>query len=353
MMKSIIIEAPGKATIKDVPIPKLRDDYILVRTTALALNPADCAHIDGRAGPVVGHRPGCDYAGIVEEVGEKVTKSFNKGDRICGMAHGANQIQPEDGAFAEYILVKGDVQMASPFSDVESATLGAGISTVGQGLYQCLGLPLPTEPARTATSILIYGGSTATGILGIQFAKRSGLKVLTTASPHNFSYLKSLGADACFDYHSPSCAADIRAFEGNKLRYAWDCISTADSSMICAAALSNDEEGGTYAPLRVVSDDIITAVNPHVQSKPFTLVYTIFGETFTKFGKEFPENKEDAEFARKFVTIAHELLSAGVIKAARPDVNRGGRGLEGVILGLDELRHNKVSGTKLVYTMEA
>lgn len=31
---------------------------------------------------------GCDYAGIVEEVGSKVTKGFKKGDKVCGFAHG-------------------------------------------------------------------------------------------------------------------------------------------------------------------------------------------------------------------------------------------------------------------------
>lgn len=53
----------------------------------------------------------------------------------------------------------------------EAATLGAGIVTMGQGLYQSLGLPLPDDPAKEAIPVLIYGGSTATGSLAIQFAK--------------------------------------------------------------------------------------------------------------------------------------------------------------------------------------
>lgn len=54
-------------------------------------------------------------------------------------------------------------------SDEEASTLGVGISTVGQGLYQSLGLPLPGE-SKAGYPLLVYGGSTATGSLAIQYA---------------------------------------------------------------------------------------------------------------------------------------------------------------------------------------
>lgn len=80
-------------------------------------------------------------------------------------------MEPEDGCFAEFAVVKGDIQMKIPdnVSDEEAATLGVGISTVGQGLYQSLGLPLPGSGSLDEP-ILIYGGSTATGSLAIQYA---------------------------------------------------------------------------------------------------------------------------------------------------------------------------------------
>lgn len=54
---------------------------------------------------------GCDFVGIIQEVGSKVQKPLKKGDRVAGFAHGSNSVQPEDGCFAEYCVAKGDICM--------------------------------------------------------------------------------------------------------------------------------------------------------------------------------------------------------------------------------------------------
>lgn len=79
----------------------------------------------------------------------------------------------ESGAFAEHIIAKGDLQFKIPdhFSFDEAATLGLGVITAGQGLYQSLGFPLPNKPSENKLPLLIYGGSSATGTLAIQYAK--------------------------------------------------------------------------------------------------------------------------------------------------------------------------------------
>lgn len=131
-----------------------------------------------------------------------------------------NDANPETGAFARYIAVKGDLQMHIP-DDVSfeaASTVGVGIGTVGYGLYHVLKLRYPgSEPKEHGETVLIYGGSTATGSLAIQFAKlrvfqmnklacnsangyRSGYNVVTTCSPHNSDYVKKLGADSVYDY---------------------------------------------------------------------------------------------------------------------------------------------------------
>lgn len=130
---------------------------------------------------------GCDFAGIVEQIGPKVTRQHTKGDHVFGFTHGANALRKEDGAFGEYAIVKGDTTLKVPpnLTDEEAATLGVGITTVGQGLYQSLKLPLPGS-GKFDGFVLIYGGSTATGTLAIQYAKLSGARVITTCSPRNF-----------------------------------------------------------------------------------------------------------------------------------------------------------------------
>ncbi|KAI1431586.1 hypothetical protein GGR50DRAFT_678796 [Xylaria sp. CBS 124048] len=101
-----------------------------------------------------------------------------------------------------------------------------------------LRLPLSNRPAEKPFPVLIYGGSTATGIYGIQCAKLSELPVTTALPPHSFELMRSLGADHVFDYKSPDFGAKIRALMGNQLKHAWDC--TGLGSAIYAAALSDN-----------------------------------------------------------------------------------------------------------------
>ncbi|KAL2812273.1 chaperonin 10-like protein [Aspergillus granulosus] len=347
--KAIVYVERGKAVIQQVPIPKLRDDYILVKVNAVGINPADWKGIDFGVGDA-GSRIGCDYAGVVEEVGPKVQKAFKKGDRISGMVHGCDRTQVENGAFANYIVAKGDVQTKIPdnFSDEDAATLGISVSTVGQGLYKTLGLPFPTESTKEngLQYILIHGGSTATGIYGIQFARLSGLKVIATSSPHNFDYLISLGAEAVYDYKSPTAGSDIRTYTNNTLKLAWDCVGSGAS--IVANSLSS--EGGKYASIMPVNKDEVLAINPNVDGPHITLAYSIFGERFNKY-IEVPPKPDEFEFAKNFWDITGKLLEEGKIKAPRTFLNRGGAGFEGILQGLNESRANKVSGGKLVYIL--
>ncbi|CAG8983361.1 hypothetical protein HYALB_00000528 [Hymenoscyphus albidus] len=249
-MKAVIIQDVGRPALTEIPEQTMRPDYIRVKTVAVAVNPISGVGIDAcaadfhHAGGVgrVGGILGLDLSGIVEEAGKDCRSQLKKGDWVYGVCHCANLNNAEDGAFAEYAMVKDGhiAKIPQGVSFDNAATLGVGLSSVGQALYMVLQLPLPTAPTPAPFPILISGGSSATGTLAIQYAKLSGLTVLATASPKHFDLVKSRGADTVFDYHDPACGQKIREYTHNSLRYVFDTVCTTESFNLCAEALPTD-----------------------------------------------------------------------------------------------------------------
>ncbi|KAJ5634646.1 Protein TOXD [Penicillium herquei] len=340
--KAIVVTEPGKVSlVTDRPIPALRDDMILVKTVAVSVNPADWKSIEAFAPP--GALTGCDFSGTVEAVGHGVKKAWKKGDRVCGTSHGSNIVQQEDGTFAEYIVTRGDIAIRVPdnLSFQEAATAGVGIITIGQ-VAANLKLASPAEPITDATPILIYGGSTATGTLAIQYAKLSGYTVITTCSPHNFDLVRSLGANSVFDYNEPGSAAGIRRLTNDNLKFVVDCISLQVSANFCDEAISTS--GGEYLALLPVKIE-----RENVNDRGI-LGYTSLGAAF-KFGDiDFPAVPEHRAHAEKFVLLAEDLIRGGKMKLHPHMVGKDG--LQGVLEGLKLLKDGKVSGKKLVYNVE-
>jgi hypothetical protein len=102
--------------------------------------------------------------------------------------------------------------------------------------------------------------------------------------------------------------------------------------------------------VRRVDDEVVRAVNDRVDNG-FHIAYTMFGEAFDKTWVVMPAVPEDYEYGKMFWELARGLLEQGKVKPVRGDVNRGGEGLDGVLVGLRELKEGKVSGVKLVYTL--
>lgn len=177
--------------------------------------------------------------------------------------------------------------------------------------------------------------------MGIQFAKLAGYKVLTTCSPHNFDFVKSLGADAVYNYKDADCAKQINKDTDDSLKYVWDTISLEASAKICAEALSSDPSGARYGsilPVKLPRDGV---------EQNMTFMYTIFGDSFKKGPNEYPPSREDFEFAKNVFEITEKLLAEGKLKTHPEEVRSDG--LAGVLKGLQDLKADKVSGAKLVY----
>lgn len=77
--------------INEAPYPSLASNELVIKTKAVAINPADV--ILQKAGVLLTHYPailGCDAAGIVQEVSPDLAHMFKPGDRVFGTA-----IRPE------------------------------------------------------------------------------------------------------------------------------------------------------------------------------------------------------------------------------------------------------------------
>jgi NADPH:quinone reductase-like Zn-dependent oxidoreductase len=175
-MKAIIWTGT-RAELSNRPLPRLRPSYILVQVASVALNPTDVKAITDKRAARDGLL-GSDFSGTVLKVGSQVTKPLKVGDRVFGFAHGANSDEAEDGAWAEVIAAKGDCVMKMPdgverwgFDD--ASTMGASVITAGQGLVQGMGLRWPGDDAGAMEKeyVLVYGGSSSTGLLALQFCR--------------------------------------------------------------------------------------------------------------------------------------------------------------------------------------
>ncbi|KAJ4355839.1 uncharacterized protein N0V89_003860 [Didymosphaeria variabile] len=357
-MKAIKIEDKKAVVVADAILTNdPRPDEVLVKIVAVALNPTDWKHLEYG----IPTRPtvGCDFAGVVEKVGPEVTR-FKKGERVFGLAHGSNEGRPDNAAFQEYVYTKEAVMAHIPdhLSFEEAATFPVGILTVGQGMYQEMPVPWPDSPLKEKVPMLIYGGSSATGALAIQFAKLSGYEVLTTAGKSNFDYVKSLGADAVFDSRSPTVGEEIRAYTNDKLYCVFDTIGEHGSPEASAKALASKAPEGRelyYGTILVKDIKNFIERNSKFEARPddvvfsVSLAYTAQGEAFHIRDAKFPARLEDYVFAKKWMSFAGDLIAQGKVKPHRAEVREGG--FDSIPSGLEDMKNGKVSGVKLVYRL--
>jgi len=185
---------PGVVRVEEVERPALEDDRVLVRVHASSLNKADWHELRGwprllrpvtRGGVLRPKSPllGCDFAGVVEDVGKDVT-DLAAGDEVFGV---------RSGAFAEYVSAITVVRKPSNVSFEEASTMGIAGLTALQGLRDHAGL-------QAGERMLINGASGGVGMLSVQIAKALGAHVTAVCSTRNLEQTQALGADRVLDY---------------------------------------------------------------------------------------------------------------------------------------------------------
>ncbi|HSF52332.1 MAG TPA: NAD(P)-dependent alcohol dehydrogenase [Algoriphagus sp.] len=187
---------PEVLRLEEVEKPPLKDDHILVKVMANSANPADWHILRGE--PILARfafglfKPknkilGADFAGIVEDVGKKVTQ-FKIGDRVFGE-------NLDGGAFAEFTSAPAKVCAIMP-KDADFPEM-ASIPIAGLTALQAL---ITHGQLKEGESVLINGSSGGVGHLAVQIAKVYGAKVTAVCSSKNIDFVRSLGADQVIAY---------------------------------------------------------------------------------------------------------------------------------------------------------
>ncbi|MGW6792688.1 zinc-binding alcohol dehydrogenase family protein [Streptomyces chartreusis] len=331
--------------VAPAPYTPAAHNEVVVRVRAIAVNPVDA--IPGLAYHLI--FPwlkfpaviGSDVAGEVVEVGPGVTR-LRPGDRVLGHAVGVERSRNRaaEGAFQQYVVLMQ--HMVSPLPEAlpfeQAAVLPLTLSTAATGLFQKdhLALALPTaDAADRSETVLVWGGSTSVGSNAIQLAGHAGYKVVSTASPRNFDYLRSLGVAETVDRNSPTAVDEIVERIG-------------DSPLAGTLAIGNGSLKPTIAiAARTTGGKRIASAMPSLLTRIQSWRAPRLGVTVSAiWGGTLKDNEIGPAIYADFLPTA---LASGTYQAA-PEARVVGHGLATIPDALQQLKKG-VSAKKLVVTV--
>ena len=196
IMKAVITSGYGSEdvlSIGNIDKPNINDNEILIKVHACSVNPIDWKLRGGHMKIMSGLKPpkvlGGDFAGIVEEIGKKITH-FNIGDEVWGQRNASI-----GGSYAEFIKVEeNNISLKPKNFDFNQA---ASIPLAGLTAYQSL---VYKGKVKSGDKILINGSSGGVGTIAIQIGKNLGCHVTGVCSTNNIELAKNLGCDKVIDY---------------------------------------------------------------------------------------------------------------------------------------------------------
>lgn len=184
---------PDVLRVEDVPVPAPGPKQVRMKVAATSVNLSDweClrgspayARIGGLRSPAR-RTLGSDVAGVVDEVGNGVTR-FKPGDEVYG-----DNLSLK-GGFAEYAIAP-ETALAIKRAELTFAEASA--------LPQAAAIALQgTNGAAPGRRVLINGAGGGSGSLAIQLAKRAGAHVTGVDNAGKLDFMKSVGADEVVDY---------------------------------------------------------------------------------------------------------------------------------------------------------
>jgi putative PIG3 family NAD(P)H quinone oxidoreductase len=130
---------------------------------------------------------GLEVAGTIQAIGKNV-RTWQVGDSVCALTHG--------GGYADYAVAPMSQCMPIPngFSKGEAAALPEALLTNWHNLFQRAGL-------KPGEKVLIHGGASGMGTMGVMICATLGAEVYTTAgSNEKCRALEARGATRAINY---------------------------------------------------------------------------------------------------------------------------------------------------------
>lgn len=186
--------------------PKPGDNEVLVEVKAIGINYADTARREGQyvVPTPLPYVPGSEVAGVVAEVGGKVTK-FQVGMRVSALI--------ESGGYAEFVAL--DENALIPVPDDVDFEQAVALPLQGLSAYHILKTMGRLAPGET---VLIHAAAGGVGAIAVQLAKLFGAgKIIATASSvEKLEHAKALGATHLVDYTKEGWVDEVKRITDNK-----------------------------------------------------------------------------------------------------------------------------------------
>lgn len=201
-MKAILVNKPGgieELQIGELATPEPREQEVLVRVRAAALNRADILQRKGYYPPPPGASDilGLEFAGEIVALGANCHR-LSIGDRVCGLLAG--------GGYAQYAAIHEQMAMPIPenANDAEAAAIPEAFLTAFHALFLLGNL-------QTGQRVLIHAGASGVGTASIQLAREIGAEIFVTASREKkLLACKRLGAKHLINYQTDDFAAVVQ-----------------------------------------------------------------------------------------------------------------------------------------------
>ena len=218
-MKAMLVDTNKNLVWSEVPDPVIKEDEVLVKIHAAALNRADLLQREGKypSPPGCPEWMGLEIAGEIVECGPKA-KGWKVGDAVCALLGG--------GGYAEYVAVKDDMCMPVPkgLTMAEASALPEAYATSYLNLF----IEGHLQAGQTA---YIPAGASGLASVAIPMAKAFGAKVVTSirVDAHE-ELIKPLGADIIINTNRQESAAVLEELEkrGEPVNVAMDCLTGAN-----------------------------------------------------------------------------------------------------------------------------